>query len=119
VLHDVDWTSAEVRQVQVASAETSKIFGTKIIHYMWSRGASHMFKEKSAKSQHPACHAMHGHHYLMDHPQLLLPLAVIHVIPLALFIHGAFKYANLHEKRKLEQERTKQIKYRALPSRQK
>ncbi|MFC6169897.1 hypothetical protein [Loigolactobacillus jiayinensis] len=72
-----------------------------------------MFKEKSTKSQVPACHAMHGHHYLLEHPQLLLPLAVIHVVPLALFIHGAFKYATLREKRKLEQERTKQAKYEA------
>ncbi|MFD0897123.1 hypothetical protein [Loigolactobacillus binensis] len=77
-----------------------------------------MFKEKQEKIK-PMCHALHGHHYLMAHPQLLLPLAVIHVIPVALFVRGAFKYASIREQRKLEQERTKQLKYQVLPSREK
>lgn len=77
-----------------------------------------MFKEKQTKTKLPKCHAPRGHHVLLAHPELLIPLAVIHVIPVALFIHGSFKYASLREKRKLEQERTKQTKYQALPSRQ-
>lgn len=68
-----------------------------------------MFKGKAKAAK---CQPMAGHHFLLTHPRILLPLAVIHVIPIALFIHGMFKYATLHEKKALVKEQTKQLKYR-------
>lgn len=51
---------------------------------------------------------------LKDDPDLLIPLAVIHVVPIALVIVGTTQIILGHQKLKAEKERTKQAKLHAM-----
>ncbi|MFD1392578.1 hypothetical protein ACFQ3L_03115 [Lacticaseibacillus jixianensis] len=51
---------------------------------------------------------------LQEDPELLIPLAVIHVVPIALMIVGTTQIILGRQKLKAEKERTKQAKLRAM-----
>ncbi|ANK58840.1 MULTISPECIES: hypothetical protein [Loigolactobacillus] len=68
-----------------------------------------MLKHKQFHSKH--ADMARGLKPLVTKPQLLIPMALIHVIPLALTIHGVFKLAIYHEQHEIERERTKQARY--------
>ncbi|WP_203623542.1 MULTISPECIES: hypothetical protein [unclassified Lacticaseibacillus] len=51
---------------------------------------------------------------IKENPDLVIPLAVIHVVPIALMIIGTTQVILGHQKLKAEKERTKQAKLRAM-----
>ncbi|KRM71962.1 hypothetical protein [Lacticaseibacillus brantae] len=46
---------------------------------------------------------------LEKEPALIIPLALIHLVPIAMVIHGAVKVAVGHQHLKIEREKTKQV----------
>lgn len=50
---------------------------------------------------------------IKDDPEMIIPLAVIHLVPVALSIAGAVVIIRGHQQLKIEKERTKQVKIKA------
>lgn len=51
---------------------------------------------------------------LKDDPELVIPLAIIHTVPVALMIIGTTQIIIGHQKLRAEKERTKQIRLKAM-----
>ncbi|WP_225046782.1 hypothetical protein [Lacticaseibacillus kribbianus] len=50
---------------------------------------------------------------IKDDPEILIPLALVHVIPIALTIVGGTQICLMHQRLKIEREHTKQVRLRA------
>ena len=46
---------------------------------------------------------------LEKEPDLIIPLALIHLVPIAMVIHGTVKVLTGHQRLKIEREKTKQV----------
>ncbi|WP_262316496.1 hypothetical protein [Lacticaseibacillus parakribbianus] len=50
---------------------------------------------------------------IKNDPEILVPLALVHVIPIALTIVGGTQICLMHQRLKIEREHTKQVRLRA------